>query len=1147
MAVSGTDVAAPRPRARLVRAVRDAPIPRVWDEDAASLLADAGATARGGAGAAARPAVQVLGGPGTGKTALLVDAAVARLAAGADPESVLVLTQSARAAAAMRAEITRRLFAGRPDTASRATREPMVRTVHSFAFGVLRLHASAHGNPPPQLITGAEKDAVIRELLRGDAEDLAAGGAAARRAWPRRLQPALGLVGFARELRDVMLRAAERGYGPEDLVRLGKEHRRADWQAVGRFAARYEQSMLLRSSVGMEAPQASAPALDAAELVSAALEAFALDPELLAAERDRVRCLLVDDAHHLDPQAAALVRLVAAGAGMSVVAGDGDQQAFRFRGADAAYLDTVAAAGSPQRIVLTTCHRSGSALVDLGARVAARLPGAAPQRGPSAASGAEAGAAAVRVLTTPSHEAALIADALRRAHLGDGVPWSEMAVIVRSVPASSAVLRRALAAAGVPVATASNELPLARQRGASSLLIALRAVTASGGGGSGAGGFTADDALALVSGPVGGADPVALRRLRRGIRRAELDSGRDRDSVEVIRATLAAGDDGGDGAGGVSAESLRGLSEVESAPLRRVRDVLDAGRAALRAGGGVEEVLWALWQTSGLEGRWVADSARGGPAGVQADRDLDAVVALFDAASDFVDGLPAAHPSGFVRYIEDQELPGQVRTAAAAPTDAVSLLSAHSAVGREWDVVAVAAVQEGLWPNLRARGTLLGAEDLVDVMDGRTAHPDSDEPRLHISRTAELLADERRLFLVACTRARRRLLVTAVDSEGGEELVPSRFLEGLAAPPAAGAAGTAAGDGASGPEGAPAADSIPAAEPGARRVLAPGPLVGELRAVVSAPVGSDPAAQERRRRAARQLARLARAGVPGAHPRQWYGLAAVSTGAPLWGADDAAVALSPSNVETLRNCSLRWFLERNGGDDGAQISAVAGTLVHTLVQAVAADVPEDEVARQMDAAWQQVDLGSQWYSRHELERHRGMLAGFRGWLRATRTELTESGVEVAVDVVLEAPEGSGLPGVRLRGRIDRLERDPDGRFVVVDVKTARHPVTKNEAADHAQLAAYQVALAAGAVDGECGQPGGGRLVFVAKSDKDGVAVERVQAPLDDAGIEQWRDVIHEAAETTRGPGFTAQVNDTCRHCAVKTSCPAQPDGRQVTE
>lgn len=1130
--------APPRPRARLVRAGQAPPAPRAWTGAAASLLERAGAP---GGDRPAAP-VQVLGGPGTGKTALLVDVAVARLVAGEDPESVLVLAPSARAVAALREEITRRLFAAGAAGAARATREPMVRTVHSYAFGVLRLRAAAHGEPPPQLITGAEKDAVIRELLRGEADDLAAGDGSAARAWPERLRPALGLVGFARELRDVLLRAAERGHGPEDLVRLGKAHRRADWQAVGRFAARYEQAMLLRASVGASAPQASAPALDAAELVSAALEAFALDADLLAGERARVRCLLVDDAHHLDPQAAQLVTALGRAAVLTVVAGDGDQQAFRFRGADAAFLHGLAAAGTPQRIVLDACHRAGGELVELGARIASRLPGAAPQRAPAAAPDAPAGRAEVRVLTTPAHEAALVADALRRAHLEDGVPWARMAVIVRSVPASAAVLRRALAAAGVPVDTAAGELPLARQRAASALLIALRAVV---GRGAGAARFGPDEALALVAGPLGGADPIALRRLRRGIRRAEFAAATDRESARVIRDVLAA--DAGDPAAAVPA----GLSDVEAAPLVRVREVLDAGRAALRAGGGVEEVLWALWQRSGLQQRWAAASARGGPAGAQADRDLDAVVALFDAAADYVAGLPAARPAGFVDYVEEQELPGQVRVRPAVPRDAVTLLSAHSAVGREWDVVAVAGVQEGLWPTLRARGTLLGTEDLVDVMDGRARDPDSDEARIRISRTAELLADERRLFLIACTRARRRLLVTAVAASGDEELVPSRFLEGLA-PPAAGegergAAGDdpGGGDPAAGDDPA-AEDAIPAAGAGPSRVLAPGPVVAQLRTVVTADPGDDPAARARCLRAARQLARLARAGVPGAHPSQWHGLAPVSTSARLWEDGGDPVRLSPSTVESLRNCGLRWFLERNGGSDGAQVSAVEGTLVHTLVQAVAADLPPEEIARQMESAWQQVDLGSRWYAQHELERHRGMIDGFRAWLQATRRELTETGVEVAVDVVLEAPAGSGLPAVRLRGRMDRLERDPDGRLVVVDVKTARTPVTKNETAEHAQLATYQVAIAAGAVDGTPAEPGGGRLVFVAKTDKDGVATERIQAPLDGEALERWRAVVHEAAATTRGPEFTARINDTCRHCAVKTSCPVQQQGRQVT-
>src|SRR5699024_9830733 len=150
------------------------------------------------------------------------------------------------------------------------------------------------------------------------------------------------------------------------------------------------------SAVGMEAPQATAPSLDAAELVSAALEAFALDSELMAGERARVRCLLVDDAHHLDPQAAELVRILGNSTGLTVVAGDGDQQAFRFRGADATYLEGLAGVGSPERIVLTASHRSARSIVDFGARIAAKLPGAAPQRGPHAADGAAEGRTEVR-------------------------------------------------------------------------------------------------------------------------------------------------------------------------------------------------------------------------------------------------------------------------------------------------------------------------------------------------------------------------------------------------------------------------------------------------------------------------------------------------------------------------------------------------------------------------------------------------------------------------------------------------------------------------------------------------------------------------------------------------------------------------------
>ncbi len=1178
---------------------------------------------------------QVLGGPGTGKTALLVDVAAARIAEGADPESVLVLTHSKQAAAAVRDAITVRLAGidGAEGGVPGATTEPLVRTVHSYAFAVLRRHATAHGNPPPRLLTGAEQDAVLREMLRGDLLDIAAGG---EYLWPQRLQPALTLAGFAEQLRDLMLRATERGLGPEDLMRWGRAHDREEWVAAGRFAMRYEQAMLLRWSVGVEAPEASAPALDAAELVGAALDALASDADLLAAERARIRYLLVDDAQHLDPQAALLVRVIGAASHVTVVAGDPDQAVFTFRGADSRFLTDLEVPDG-QRIVLRESHRASPPIHATLARIAARLPGSAPHRFTPPDREAEPtdhrAAVRVRVLATPAKEAALIADHLRRAHLTAGVPWSEMAVVVRSVPLSLAPLRRALLAAGVPVQQPALDVPLARRRGASWMLSALRALLA-GERAPDEDLFSAEDALDLLGGPLGGADQITLRRLRRGIRRSVVELARaqgktvrgqgdyddlgaskeigtaDPDTAEAdasapppppvdtepgpeepwdidpedlpapedwsafepteaqwhddeadwglevgnpadtetTRARTEADrpatppaphDAAPDLIDQPSARILRdllvgtgertlldGLTEVEAAPLRRVLTALERARKARRSGAGLEDVLWALWTASRLERRWVAQSERGGAVGMQADRDLDAAVGLFDAAAAYVDRLPRASVEGFVEYLVQQEIP-QDTAPLTAPGEAVALLSAHAAAGREWEVVAVAAVQEGIWPNPRPRGTLLHTEDLVDLTAG------IDLVDEQVGRAAPILAEERRLLLVACGRARRSLLVTAVESVTGDrDLVPSRFLGELL-----------------GHDDEREPGALPVVDPG--RALVMHALVAELRGVVC-DSAADP---DRRRRAAHQLARLADAGVPGTHPEDWYGTGELSSERPLWEDDGAPVSLSPSTVEQLRTCPLRWALERNGGSDGDNPHAVKGNLVHTLVQALAGRVPESEVRAALDRAWRAVDPGTGWHSRQELRRTEAMLETFLAWVRNTRGELTQAGVEVPVDCELPA-RGEGEPPVRIKGRVDRLERDAEGRFVIVDVKTGKTPVTKQAAAEHAQLATYQVAAAFGALDepGEetpdtaptPGEPGGARLVYVAKPSRDG-ATERTQDPLDAEALDAWRDTIHDAAASTRGPSYLAMRNDGCRHCPVSGSCPVQDTGRQVTD
>ncbi len=1118
------DAAVTRGGIRLVRRTHRVAQVRTWPQECAPLVAPSEP-------GDSRP-WQVLGGPGTGKTALVADVAVARMTApGSDPESVLVLTHSRQAAVDMREQITAGLLG--VSSEPRATREPLVRTVHSYAFAVLRLQASAYGNPPPRLLTNAEQDSVIREMLRGEIADGAA-------RWPERVRPALGLVGFASELRDLVLRAAERGLGPEDLIAWGRKHSRPEWVAAGKFAAQYEQAMLLRGSVGVETPEATSPGLDAAELVGAALTAFATDPDLLVSERRRIRHVLVDDAQHLDPQAAQLVRLLSAGASSTVVAGDPDQAVFSFRGADAHFLTDLDDGHSGRRVVLSRNHRSDSGVGSVQRAITAHLSGRVAHRvgtqfrddraedeHPSAEEETRA-VPPVRVVVASStaKEATAIADTFRRAHLADGVPWSEMAVVVRSVPRSLPSLRRALHAAGVPVVSSATAVPLHRHRGAAALLLAMRAVAAARCAPErSAAVFSDDAALALLEGPIGGADPLAVRRLRRGLRRGDVAEGGERDSSVLLRAAMI----------GSSVDPLVArLSDVEKAPLTRVRAVVTAiAKAVGPAGRRVEDALWAGWRATRLERRWVASSARGGPLGVQADRDLDSVVALFDAAAAYVDALPRGTLEGFVEYVTDQEVPvGDGRRPAIVP-DAVRILSAHAAVGREWDVVAVAGVQEGLWPALRPRGSLLGVEALVDLAAGVSDGDRELDDR--VSRTAPLLAEERRLFLVACSRARSSLLVTAVDSvTGGADTVRSRFVDDLLASDAVRYSDVDESDSGAGPT-APLG-----------RVLALPALVAELRAVVCdrRVAENDP---DRHARAARHLARLAREGVRGAHPDEWYGLSGTSTELPLWDPADGPVSLSPSTVEVLTACPLRWALERNGGTDGDTVHAVTGTLVHTLVQAVAGRVPPDEVRRELEKAWVAVDLGSAWFSRKELARTATMIETFQEWMSRSRGELTEAGVEVPVDGVLE-PRTPDEPAVALRGRIDRLERDPDGRPVVVDVKTGKNAATAAATAEHAQLATYQVALAAGAVEGEpAGSPGGGRLVYVAKPHTRTGATERAQAALTGETLEQWRTVVVDAARATRGPVFEARVNDGCRHCPIASSCPAQDRGRQVTE
>jgi RecB family exonuclease len=506
-------------------------------------------------------------------------------------------------------------------------------------------------------------------------------------------------------------------------------------------------------------------------------------------------------------------------------------------------------------------------------------------------------------------------------------------------------------------------------------------------------------------------------------------------------------------------------------------------------------------------------SERGGPAGAQATRDLEAVTALFDITDHYVSRTPGASLRGLVEHVAALQLPG-ANPEPASLAEQVRVLSPHAALGHEWDFVVIAGLQEGLWPNIVPRGGVLGTQRLLDVLDGVSEDA---------SARAPLLAEERRLLVAAMGRARRRLLVTAVDSDtggaDGEAALPSAFFAEIAQ--------WADGD-------SDLAGTQPISAP---RVLSAAALVGRLRSVVCAPDGT--VDDTVRRCAATQLARLAKAGVPGADPAGWHGLIPVSTTDPLRGRGDL-VTLTPSTLQTLSDCPLRWLAERHGGTDARDLRSTIGSVLHALI--AEPDRTESELLVELERAWKHLPFDSLWHSANELARHRTMIEAFLEWRAQTRGELAEVGIELDVDGTLGTPRDDGGE-IRLRGRVDRLERDAAGRLVIVDIKTGKTPVSKDDAQQHAQLAMYQLAVAEGMIPAG-DEPGGARLVYVGKAGAAGATV-REQDPLTAAARDEWRNLVRRAADATAGPQFIARRNDGCTHCPLRPCCPAHADGTEA--
>ncbi|WTH47496.1 ATP-dependent helicase [Streptomyces sp. NBC_01550] len=1081
----------------------------------------------------------VLAGPGTGKTTTLVEAVAARVTRGGDPARILVLTFSRKAAVELRDRMAARLG---------AARGPQATTFHSFCYALVRAHQDADLFAEPlRLLSGPEQDVTVRDLLAGQLE-LERDGLAHIR-WPDELRACLTTRGFADEVRAVLARSRELGLGPNALADFARRTGRPDWGAAAQFLAEYLDVL---DAQGV---------LDYAELVHRAV-LLAERPEvsaLLAGEYDAV---FVDEYQDTDPAQVRLLHALAgnrgigpgAGGGRDLVAfGDPDQSIYAFRGADVNgildFPETFRRAdGAPAPVgVLTTSRRSGEQLLAATRLLTRRMP---LTRLPSAKVRAHRELAAVReggrvetyTYPTASTELDNIADLLRRAHLEDGVPWNEMAVLVRAGGRTIPAVRRALTSAGVPLEVDGDDLPLRHEPAVAPLLTALRTVataalhrTTTTKKTSGAD-ATPDPALApaadpapesvsdepsapwldtetaltLLASPLGSMDAADLRRLGRALRDEERAAGNrvPAPSGELLARALA------------EPERLVAHDPAYARGAQRLGALLQKARELLEGGGTAEEALWELWAGTPWPGRLERAALRGGAGGRNADRDLDAVCALFDTAARAEERTGGRGALNFLEEVDAQDIAADTLSKRVVRPDAVRLMTAHRSKGLEWRLVVVAGVQEGLWPDLRRRGSLLEADRI-----GRDGLAEPLTP-------GALLAEERRLFYVAATRARERLIVTAVKAPADDGDQPSRFLTELGVEPRD-------------VTGRP------------RRPLAVAALVAELRATTVDPDASDALRDE----AAHRLARLAALTddegqplVPSAHPYRWWGLYAPTRSAVPLRDRDHPVALSGSALDQLANtCALQWFLGREVKADAPATAAQGfGNVVHVLADEVASGRTPADLAvlmERLDSVWDGLTFDAPWKSQQEKEQARVALERFLRWHVMDRTGRTPAASEHDFDVTLEAGEYE----VRIRGSMDRVERDADGRAYVVDFKTGKQAPTKDEVARHPQLAVYQLAVREGAVDeifdGHRPAPGGAELVQLrqpAPTKEGGDTLPKVQAQ--EPPTTEWvSDLLATAAGRVLDERFTPTTGQHCTHCTFRASCSAQPEGRHILE
>lgn len=1038
------------------------------------------------------------GAPGSGKTATLLAVVAQCVSRG---QSFVFLAPDRQRVRRLHAQVQ----ALAPDVSR------PVKTAAAFAYSVIDAWRNFRADPlgGVELMTGAQEDSLLEELLSSHpVEELSSFLA----------DDGVPSGALRMELRNVLSTAQRFGITSLDLEALSEQYGFAPWLGASAILRRIEDRPEFTPSVRgtMKVTHAAVEGI-AAQIISQWEEEAPQQQVTVGIPLPDV--LIVDDAQDMTPSTMHLLETATSFGARIVVASEPDTCVATFRGAFPHNDILLSQALDLPIEELSEIHIGTAQIRSMVERINSftGTAGPAKRRRSSLHPSPDNVKAEISLRAGYTHAqmGAQIARILRENYLFAHVPWNEQAVIVRSQGVADRLATH-LRRAGIPIDQRERAFQFMSEPVTRILLTLIHHAQNDG---------TSDSETVLeelLASSLVRCDPVDLHRLLRAY-----------GFIMYTEGTLPGGTSASIGELFARIQSWSDQSpklsdqhmieeEIHAHPALAVyRDLLTQLSVANRiwqemydgAHDRPRTALWKMWNAAGVAEKWQHYAVSSGQSGRWYDDQLDAVVALFRVADIWEQRNPTGTAGEFAADLISHNIPIDTLAQSAIRESAVSVLTPTQAAREHWDVVVIAGVHDGEWPNLSLRNQMLQADILARIaVDTRLGADDLSWAELTDTRIRrqQIKEDEYRLFVSALSRARRQVHFAIVMND---DAAPSELLSR--------ALGTT--------EGNRIEEGIPRDEEG--RVVfavtpAPTPLneggvVGDLRYWATSPEETP-----EKEIAQTALALLSREGIRGAHPHEWLVPGPLTSDEPILGGQKPAI--SPSGVEAIETCPLRWFARQVGAESRSGASATRGTFIHSIAEAHQKN-PQVSVIDLFLEGWPAYseDLDAV-EARKERQKIEQCLEGLQDYFDSLDPQ-TRDGAEV--ERFLSHDMGEYV----IRGMIDRLE--PRGnKWRIVDFKTG-NPKKPEDALVDPQLYTYQLLATEEGYDIE-----GAQLQYVAvratRNKPAHVAGERFQPALSAEELEQHRERLLADAKIMNASVFEARINPACAYCSFKPICPA---------